>query len=117
MDQLPPGVPLSAIPAQAPPTGVVPDFDNNYLAPTAIAVFSITIGLEVIFLYFRLQTKWSHKTNLLVDDCGCPNIESRTKLTDNRVCNCHLFPISRSRNMLDAEYVILILFLRRFNHP
>lgn len=83
MEQLPPGVPLSQIPALKPPPGVKPNFvDPVSLAPAIIAVNVVFLVLMLIALVMRLYTKGILLRNLWWDDRKTvPHIWPRRVLT------------------------------------
>ncbi|KAF2267212.1 hypothetical protein CC78DRAFT_577411, partial [Lojkania enalia] len=69
MSQLPPPEVLAQMPVQAPPPGVMPNFDNpDSLAPGALAVISIFLALMVITLVARLYCRISIVRRAGLDD-------------------------------------------------
>ena len=70
MDSLPPGVPLSEIPALKPPPGIKPNFVNppSY-ANALVTVNAVFLTLMLITLALRLYTKGVLLKSLGWDDC------------------------------------------------
>ena len=70
MDSLPPGVPLSEIPAGVPPPGVLPNLvDPPNLAAATLAVGSIIIILTTCFTALRIIGNSTRGHKLGLSDC------------------------------------------------
>lgn len=86
MDSLPPGVPLSEIPAGKPPAGVKPNFvDPKSLANAIITVNAVFLALMLIFLTLRIYTKAVLLHNLWWDDCKSPALAFCSKFTNSQI--------------------------------
>lgn len=81
MDSLPPGIPLSEIPAGKPPAGVEPNFvDPNSLANAIITVNAVFLALMLIFITLRIYTKAMLLHALWWDDCKSHMLTLHNKL-------------------------------------
>ena len=73
MDSIPPGVPLSEIPALQPPPGVKSNFvDPPSYANALIAVNAVFLAFMLIALTIRIFTKSILLHSLGWDDCKSP---------------------------------------------
>ena len=69
---LPPGVPLSQIPATVPPAGVLPNFvDPPSLLPATIGVSTVMVALTLFFVAIRVFLALQSKHKLAMDECIC----------------------------------------------
>ena len=81
MDSLPPGVPLSEIPAGKPPIGVEPNFvDPKSLANAIVTVNAVFLALMLIFITLRVYTKAMLLHSLWWDDCKSPVLALHSRL-------------------------------------
>ena len=81
MDSLPPGIPLSEIPAGKPPAGVKPNLvDPNSLAHAIISVNAVFLALMLIFITLRIYTKSMLLHALWWDDCKSPMLNVYNKI-------------------------------------
>ena len=89
--QLPPGIPLSQIPAARPPQGVIPNFINPpSLDSAVIGVCTVFIALTVFFVLNRLYLNGHAGQKLALDDCifvskSSPGGNADTGLTDGQI--------------------------------
>ena len=71
--KFPPGIPLSQIPAGAPPKGVTPNFvDPPTLERLVIGVAAVMTPLTLGFVMTRLYLAFQPKHKLLLDECTHP---------------------------------------------
>lgn len=68
--KLPPGVPLSQIPAGVPPKGVTPDFVNHpSLERLVIGIGAVMTALTLCFVATRVSLALESKHRLVLDEC------------------------------------------------
>ena len=84
MDSLPPGVPLSEIPAGVPPPGIIPNLiDPPSLVAATLAVGTIIILLTTSFTVLRIISNSTGGHKLGLSDCKTFRFGSTTYfLTD-----------------------------------
>ena len=67
---IPPGVPLSEIPALQPPPGVTPNFVNPpTIAPALVTVNAVFLALMIVAVSIRIFSKGVLLRSLGWDDC------------------------------------------------
>ena len=68
--QIPPGVPLSEIPAAVPPAGLTSNFDNpQSLERLVIGVCALMVILTLSFVTTRVYLALQSKHKLALDEC------------------------------------------------
>ena len=103
MESLPPGIPLSQIPAGKPPAGVKPNLiDPDSLGGAIVTVNAVFLALMLIFVTLRIYTKAVLLQTLWWDDCKLPVLALCSKLRIRR------YRLNRSSECCPEQ--ILVLF-------